>query len=99
MTDSPAIHMPLDPQEQDILDHLLHLRDELSLLKQDRSTYIRSEDVIELYKALIDQVHTLNNVREKHGKPLEQNRGGRIASQDQRTKDQRLMQRYSRHCS
>ena len=75
MTDSPSIHPPLDPQEQDILDDLLGLRDELSLLKQDRSTYIRSTDVIKIYEAIIHEVHTLNNVREKHGRPQEQNRG------------------------
>ena len=75
MTDSPAVHMPLDPQEQDILDHLLDLRDELTLLKSDRSTYIRSSDVINLYEALVEQVHALNVIRDKHGIPNEQNRG------------------------
>lgn len=75
MTDSPAVQAPLDPQEQPILDRVLHLRDELSLLKQDKSTYIKSRDVIALYDQVIEQVHSLNIVREEHGKPLEQNRG------------------------
>ena len=75
MTDSPAFQAPLDPKEQSILDRVLHLRDELSLLKQDKSTYIKSHDVIALYDQVIEQVHSLNVIREDHGKPLEQNRG------------------------
>ena len=75
MTDSPAIEAPLDPKEQPILDRVLYLRDKLSLLKQDKSTYIKSHDVIALYDQVIEQVHSLNVIREDHGKPLEQNRG------------------------
>ena len=75
MTDSPAVQAPLDPKEQPILDRVLQLRDELSLLKQDKSTYIKSHDVIVLYDQVIEQVHSLNIIREEHGKPLEQNRG------------------------
>lgn len=75
MTDSPAIQAPLDPKEQPILDRVLHLRDELSVLKQDKSTYIKSQDVIVLYDQVIEQVYSLNVIREEHGKPLEQNRG------------------------
>ena len=74
MTDSPAYQAPLDPKEQPILDRLLHLRNELSLLKQDKSTYVKSHDVIALYDQVIEQVHSLNVIREDHGKPLEQNR-------------------------
>ena len=75
MTDSPAVQTPLDPREQPILDRVLHLRDKLSLLKQDKSTYIKSHDVIALYDQVIEQVHSLNILRKDHGKPLEQNRG------------------------
>ena len=74
MTDSPTYQAPLDPKEQPILDRLLRLRNELSLLKQDKSTYIKSHDVIALYDQVIEQVHSLNIIREDHGKPLEQNR-------------------------
>ena len=74
MTDSPSIHLPSDPKEQDILDHLLALRDELSLLKQNRSKYIRSDDVVKCYDILITQVHALNDVRKKEGQPEEQTR-------------------------
>lgn len=75
MTDSPAVHAPLDPKEAPILDRVLFLRDKLSLLKQDKSTYIKSHDVLALYDNVIEQVHLLNTIRQEHGKPLEQNRG------------------------
>ncbi|MCJ1298610.1 hypothetical protein MMC08_001400 [Hypocenomyce scalaris] len=74
MTDSPVVRAPLDPREQPILDSVLYLRDQLSLLKQDRSTYIKSHDVLELYEQVIGQVHLLNVIRAEHGKALEQNR-------------------------
>jgi len=73
MADSPFTRAPLDPTEQPILDRILQIRDQLSLLKQDRSTYIRSEDVVQLYNEIIEQVERLNEVRtSKRG---EQNRG------------------------
>ena len=75
MTDSPAVQIPLDPNEKPILDHVLNIRDKLSLLKQDKSTYIKSHDVLDLYKEVIEQVHLLNVIRQEHKKPLEQNRG------------------------
>lgn len=75
MTDSPSLQASLDPVEEPILCNILHLRDELSFLKQDKSTYIRSHDVLHLYNQLLEQIHHLNVVRQEHGKPLEQNRG------------------------
>lgn len=75
MTDSPAVQAPLDPKEQPILDRILIIRDKLSLLKQDKSSYIKSHDVLQLYDQLIKQVHLLNVLREEQDKPLEQNRG------------------------
>ena len=75
MTDSPAIHAFIEPKEQSILDSLLHLRDKLSLLKQDKSTYIKSHDVLGLYEEVVEQVQLLNNVRKEDDKPFEQNRG------------------------
>ena len=75
MTDSPVVRAPLDPQEAPILEGVLNIREQLSLLKQDKSTYIKSRDVLELYDQLIEQVHLLNIIREQNGKPLEQNRG------------------------
>ncbi|KAL9596482.1 MAG: hypothetical protein Q9179_004598 [Wetmoreana sp. 5 TL-2023] len=74
MTDSPAVQALLDPKEQPILDRVLAIRDKLSLLKQDKSTYIKSHDVLKHYDHLIEQVHLLNIVREEQDKSLEQNR-------------------------
>ena len=78
MTDSPALSAPLDKNEQPILDSLLLTRDELQLLKSDKRNYIRSDDVVALYHQVIDQVHALNLVRDRHGKPREQNRVDRV---------------------
>ena len=72
MTDSPAYRLPLDPAEQPILDKLLNIRDHLSILKQDRSTYVKSQDVIKFYDQLIEQVEALNSIRKT--KRDEQNR-------------------------
>lgn len=78
MTDSPAPRIPLDPKEQPILDKLLAVRTNLELLKQDRSTYVKSQDVISLYDQVIEQVEILNQIRTT--KRLEQNRGRRRAA-------------------
>ncbi|KAH9810045.1 Protein of unknown function (DUF2408) [Teratosphaeria destructans] len=72
MTDSPAHHLPLDPTEQPILDRVLRIRDELSLLKSDRSTYVKSADVMKYYNALIGEIEQINKIRES--KRNEQNR-------------------------
>jgi hypothetical protein len=72
-TDSPAPRIPLDPKEQPILDQLLSVRTKLELLKQDRSTYVKSQDVLDLYNEVIEQVIVLNELRTT--KRLEQNRG------------------------
>ncbi|KAK5167898.1 hypothetical protein LTR04_007006 [Oleoguttula sp. CCFEE 6159] len=73
MTDSPTVRLPLDPQEQPILERLLEIRDSLSLLKSDRSTYVRSQDVLTYYNRLLEQVALLNKIRVT--KREEQNRG------------------------
>ncbi|KAJ9619646.1 hypothetical protein H2203_008427 [Taxawa tesnikishii (nom. ined.)] len=72
MTDSPAVRAPLDPNEQPILDRILTIRDKLSLLKQDRSNYIKSQDVVTLYNQVNEQVGVLNKIRTT--KRTEQNR-------------------------
>jgi hypothetical protein len=73
MTDSPAPRIPLEPKEQPILDKLLSIRAQLELLKGDRSTYVKSQDVVDLYNQVIEQVVVLNELRTT--KHLEQNRG------------------------
>ncbi|PGH27548.1 hypothetical protein AJ80_00789 [Polytolypa hystricis UAMH7299] len=63
MADSPALTAPLPPNEQPILDRLLRIRDALLLLKQDKSTYIKSRDVLLYYDQVIEQIQLLNSVR------------------------------------
>ena len=88
MADSPLLSAPLTTQEKPILDKLLQIRDKLLLLKQDKSTYVKSADVLPLYEQVIDQgksakcptkeqvltitVHLLNDLRDE--KHLIQNR-------------------------
>jgi hypothetical protein len=73
MTDSPYVRAPLDASERPILDNLLQIRTQLEFLKQDKSTYVKSQDVIALYKLVIEQVEVLNEIRKE--KRDEQNRG------------------------
>ncbi|KAL1971511.1 hypothetical protein VTN31DRAFT_2132 [Thermomyces dupontii] len=72
--DSPAVPVPLDPQEQPILDRLLRIRDKLLLLKQDKSSYIKSRDVLPLYDEVIAQVEALNAIRDEHDRLQPHNR-------------------------
>ena len=72
MSDSPVTHAPVPAQEKPILEQLLLVRDKLLLLKQDKSTYVKSQDVIPLYDQVIYQVHLLNDSRPKNH--LTQNR-------------------------
>ena len=65
--------MPVDTREQPILEALLRIRDELTLLKQDRSSYVKSSDVLPIYDRVVEQVNLLNEIRTD--KPHEQNQG------------------------
>ncbi|TEY71379.1 hypothetical protein BOTCAL_0094g00230 [Botryotinia calthae] len=76
MTDTPSHPLPLDPREQPILEALISLRDELTLLKQDRTTYIKAADVLVLQGKVVEQVKLLNEIRAD--KPDEQNRVDRV---------------------
>ncbi|RDA94308.1 hypothetical protein CP533_0532 [Ophiocordyceps camponoti-saundersi (nom. inval.)] len=71
--DTPSAPAPRDAREQAILSRLEEIRDKLLLLKQDRTTYIRSQDVIPLYDQTIEQVRELNTVRAETGN-TEENR-------------------------
>jgi hypothetical protein len=75
MTDSPRFQLPIDPEERPIEGQLLQIRTKLELLKQDKTNYVKSEDVIRLYEEVIEQVHALNTIRQTKNKPEEQNRG------------------------
>ncbi|PLN84175.1 hypothetical protein BDW42DRAFT_163126 [Aspergillus taichungensis] len=72
--DSPAIPAPLDPNEQPILETLLRTRDALLLLKQDKSSYIKSRDVLPLYEEVIGEVEKLNAVRKEGDRRMTHNR-------------------------
>ncbi|KAF2840713.1 hypothetical protein M501DRAFT_971006 [Patellaria atrata CBS 101060] len=63
MTDSPFARAPLDEKEKPILDRLLEIRTNLELLKQDKSTYVKSQDVIDLYNQVIENTAALNDLR------------------------------------
>jgi hypothetical protein len=73
MADTPTLPPPLDPREKPILESLQRIRDELTLLKTDRTTYVKSSDVLPLYDKVVDQVELLNEVR--IDKPQETNQG------------------------
>ncbi|KAH6604544.1 hypothetical protein Trco_006251 [Trichoderma cornu-damae] len=75
--DTPAVPLPQDAREQAILDSLVVIRDKLLLLKQDRTTYIRSQDVIPLYDEMISRVKELNKIRTEIGNK-EENRLDKI---------------------
>jgi len=70
--ETPALPMPMDEQENQILNRLTVIRDQLLLLKRDRSKYIRSQDVMVLYDQVIEQVRQLNEIR--HGEHKGENR-------------------------
>jgi hypothetical protein len=72
--ESPAVPVPLDPREQPVLDRLLRTRDALLLLKQDKSSYIKSRDVLPLYEEVIGQVEALNAVRKEQDRRIVHNR-------------------------
>ena len=59
--------MPRDPREQAILQKLSMIRDRLLLLKQDRTNYIRTQDVMPLFDETMDQVKELTIVRAETG--------------------------------
>lgn len=63
MADSPMYTAPVSTAEKPILEKLVSVRDKLLLLKQDKSTYVKSQDVLPLYGEVIDQVHLLNDAR------------------------------------
>lgn len=61
--DTPVIPPPKDAREQEIMERLVAIRDQLLLLKQDRTKYIRSQDVIGLYEQTIEEIRKVNEIR------------------------------------
>jgi hypothetical protein len=72
--DTPAIPAPKDAREQEILEQAEAIRDQLLLLKQDRTKYIRTQDVMILYDQVIEQVRQLNEARTQGGDKAENRR-------------------------
>ncbi|XDG04194.1 hypothetical protein ABKA04_003809 [Annulohypoxylon sp. FPYF3050] len=74
--ETPAIPGPKDQSEKDVLEKLIAIRDQLQLRKLDRTTYVRTQDVMVLYDQTIEQVRILNEFR--GGKPVQENRVDRV---------------------
>lgn len=73
--DTPALVAPVDPREQPVLDELVNIRDSLLLLRKDKSSYIKTNDVIYYYEAVVSQVEKLDaTTRKGHAKRLVHNR-------------------------
>lgn len=54
---------PQDAREKEILEKLTAIRDQLLLLKRDRTKYIKSADVMVLYDQIIEEVRKVTEVR------------------------------------
>jgi phosphoglycerate-specific signal transduction histidine kinase len=78
--DTPNLPPPLDPRERPVLESLRVLRDQLTLLKQDRTTYVKSSDVMPLYDKVVEQVKLLTDIRAD--KATEDNQGSAAAQTD-----------------
>ncbi|KAI0206933.1 hypothetical protein F4808DRAFT_405885 [Astrocystis sublimbata] len=74
--ETPKFPAPKDEGEKQILANLCEIQDQLLLRKLDRTTYVRSQDVIKLYDDTISQVRHLTEVR--NGKDVEENRVDRV---------------------
>ncbi|KAK9462531.1 uncharacterized protein V1516DRAFT_670510 [Lipomyces oligophaga] len=60
--------------ETSILQKLIAIRDRLTALKQDRTTYLKSSDISTLYEQVIEEVRKINHIREDPSLHDEQNR-------------------------
>ena len=76
--ETPAIPAPQDAREKEILERLVTIRDALLLLKQDRTQYIRSQDVMGLYEQTVDEVRKLNDVRSSSSENSRENRVDKV---------------------
>ncbi|KAI1466037.1 uncharacterized protein F4812DRAFT_461014 [Daldinia caldariorum] len=74
--ETPKIPAPKDEGEKEVLEKLIAIRDQLQLRKLDRTTYVRTQDVMILYDQTIEQVKILNEMR--RGKSVEENRVDRV---------------------
>ncbi|KAI0153192.1 hypothetical protein GGR57DRAFT_148374 [Xylariaceae sp. FL1272] len=74
--ETPKYPAPRDAGEKEVLSTLVALQDQLLLRKLDRTTYVRTQDVMVLYEQVIEQVKRLHEIR--HGKSIEENRVDRV---------------------
>ncbi|KAI1502817.1 hypothetical protein F5X99DRAFT_377577 [Biscogniauxia marginata] len=74
--DTPKIPAPRDEGEKQVLEQLVLIRDQLLLRKLDRTTYVRTQDVMVLYDQTIEQVKKLTEIRK--GKSTEENQVDRV---------------------
>ncbi|KAI0134403.1 hypothetical protein BJ170DRAFT_197756 [Xylariales sp. AK1849] len=74
--DTPKIPPPSSEGEQQVLEKLVIIRNALQLRRSDRTTYIRTQDVMILYKQTIEQVRVLNEIR--NGQKSEENQVDRV---------------------
>ncbi|TGJ82092.1 hypothetical protein E0Z10_g6663 [Xylaria hypoxylon] len=74
--ETPKFPPPRDEGEKQVLEKLVSIQDQLLLRKLDRTTYVRSQDVIGLYDETTHQVKHLNEIRS--GKAVEENRVDRV---------------------
>lgn len=83
LMETPKFPPPQDEGEKQILAKLVEIQDKLLLRKLDRTTYVRSQDVISLYDETTHQVKLLNETR--RGKSVEENRGALLTTRMVRT--------------
>lgn len=72
--ETPLVPAPSDAREQEVLERLTAIRDQLLLLKQDRTKYIRSQDVMTLYEQVIEEVRKVNEIRTVNNNGFTENR-------------------------
>ncbi|KAG8760285.1 hypothetical protein FRC12_009590, partial [Ceratobasidium sp. 428] len=66
--------MSLQPEEIAILEKVINIRNRLTALKQNRGEYIKSQDVLSIYHAVVKQVDKLNDLRDQEHGPHVPNR-------------------------
>ncbi|KAI1331910.1 hypothetical protein F5Y16DRAFT_395200 [Xylariaceae sp. FL0255] len=75
--DTPKVPAPQDEGEKQILNKLVAIQDQLLLRKVDRTTYVRTQDVMDLYVQVIEQVKDLQELR-KGKENVQENRVDRV---------------------
>lgn len=76
--ETPALPPPDNDRDREVLSKLSQIRDQLVLLKTDRTTYLRSQEVIPLYNETVEQVLKLDNLGFVDGKPQTQRKSPRL---------------------